>query len=140
MVDFMISVCYNEEKTEGGYDMCKMVPFEGDKQVADIKLHHIRNIVDQASAAKNINRIMLFGSATEERCSDRSDIDIAVFGNMTKSSYLKSKEFKAFQDAIFRFDFAQDYDILYFSDRQPHSDPILNDIFTGTEIYRRSTL
>ena len=90
MVDFMIFVCYNEEKTEGGYDMCKMVPFEGDKQVADIKLHHIRNIVDQASAAKNINRIMLFGSATEERCSDSSDIDIAVFGNMTKSSYLKS--------------------------------------------------
>ncbi len=118
--------------------MCKMIPFEGEKRVADIKLHHIRNIVDQAAFAKNINRIMLFGSATEERCSEYSDIDIAVFGSLPKSAYLQSKEFKAFQDAVFRFDFSQDYDILYFSDSKPHSDPILHDVLKGTEIYRRS--
>ena len=120
--------------------MCKLVSFEGGKRVADIKLPHIRNIVGQANAAKNINRIMLFGSATEERCTDCSDIDIALFGNLPKSTYLNSKEFKAFQDAIFRFDFDQDYDILYFSDKQPQNAPILNDVFMGTEIYRRSAL
>lgn len=117
--------------------MCKMVPFAGDKRVADIKLRHIENIVQQAAAAKNIKRIMLFGSATEERCTDRSDIDIAVFGELAKSAYLQSREFKRFQDGIFRFDLEQDYDILYFSDQKQNRDAILHDINTGTEIYRR---
>ena len=47
--------------------MCRMVSFEGDKKVAEIKLRHIQNIAEQASTANNINRIVLFGSATEEQ-------------------------------------------------------------------------
>ena len=39
--------------------MCRMVSFEGDKKVADIKLRHIKNIAEQASTADNINRIVL---------------------------------------------------------------------------------
>lgn len=117
--------------------MCRMVSFAGDKKVADIKLKHIQNIAEQALTAKNINRIMLFGSATEDRCTERSDIDIAVFGDLAKAAYLRSKEFKQFQDRVFMFDMDQDYDILYFSDKKQNQDPILSDIYRGTEIYRR---
>ena len=117
--------------------MCRMVSFEGDKKVADIKLRHIKNIAEQASTANNINRIVLFGSATEERCTERSDIDIAVFGYLSKAAYLRSKEFKQFQDRVFLFDMDQDYDILYFSENKNNRDPILQNINMGTEIYRR---
>jgi predicted nucleotidyltransferase len=117
--------------------VCRLVSFEGDKKVADIKLPYIQNIAEQASTAKNINRIMLFGSATEERCTERSDIDIAVFGDLSKTTYLRSKEFKQFQDRVFLFDLDQDYDILYFSEKKKNHDPILYDIYRGTEIYRR---
>ena len=34
-----------------------------------------------AERTSNICRIMLFGSSIEARCTDNSDIDIAVFGN-----------------------------------------------------------
>ena len=118
--------------------MCKLVPFDGDTRVADIKLPHIHNIVRQASRTKNINRVMLFGSAIEDRCTDHSDIDIAVFGDIPKMKYLRSKEYKQFQDGIFRFDLDQDYDILYFSDSARQCDVILNDIANGAEIYRRA--
>lgn len=117
--------------------MCRMASFEGDKKVADIKLRHIQNIAEQASTANNINRIVLFGSATEERCTERSDIDIAVFGDLSKAAYLRSKEFKQFQDRVFLFDMDQDYDILYFSENKNNRDLILQNIYMGTEIYRR---
>ena len=117
--------------------MCKLISFGDGITVAEIKYRHIENIAKQAGACKNINRIMLFGSSIEERCTDRSDIDIAVFGDMTKAKYLNSKEFKQFQDSIFLFDLNQDYDILYFCDGEKHDDNILDDINHGAEIYRR---
>ena len=46
--------------------MCRMVPYKDGRCVADIKLRHIDNISEQAKAAKNIRRIMLFGSALED--------------------------------------------------------------------------
>ena len=117
--------------------MCKLVQLDKDKYVADIKLHHIRNIALQAKRAKNIERIMLFGSATEERCTKTSDIDIAVFGRKTKGRYLDSKEFMAFHDALYQFDWDQDYDVLYFQEGTHKDDSIMLDISQGVEIYRR---
>ena len=117
--------------------MCKMREFADNKYVADIKYDYIKNIALQAETCKNINRIMLFGSAMEERCTDRSDIDIAVFGNETKSRYLRSKEFRDFQSRLFRFGFEQNYDILYFQEGKTSGDSILEDISKGIEIYRR---
>ena len=118
--------------------MCELVQYKDGRYVADIKLKHIKNVSDQAEKCKNISRIVLFGSSTEERCTDLSDIDIAVFGQMPKAKYLGSKEFKRFQDGLFLYDLNQDYDILYFRDGQDHSDPIMTDIGRGTEIYRRA--
>ena len=117
--------------------MCKLVQYRNGRKIADIKIRHIENISKQAKKCKNINRIMLFGSALEERCTDRSDIDIAVFGNMTKSKYLGTKEFREFQDQLFLYDLDQDYDILYFCDGQDYQDAIMDDINDGVEIYRR---
>jgi len=117
--------------------MCKMVRYEKGKYVADIKLPHIRNISVQAEKAKGISRIVLFGSSTEERCSPESDIDIAVFGEKTRS-YIDSKEFKAFKKGLFSFDWDQDYDVLYFKENTNCSAEIMKDIQNGVEIYRRA--
>ena len=95
------------------------------------------NIASEADKCKNISRIMLFGSSLEERCTESSDIDIAVFGKMKKNQYLESSEFRGFQDRVFLYDLNQDYDILYFCEDQEYHDPILNDINQGAEIYRR---
>lgn len=118
--------------------MCRMVPYKDGRCVADIKLRHIDNISEQAKAAKNIRRIMLFGSALEDRCTERSDIDIAVFGDKSKSSYIDSKEFKAFKSGLFRFDWDQDYDVLYFKDDEESKEAIMADISRGVEIFRRT--
>lgn len=120
--------------------MCRLIPFSDKSYVADIKHKYIENIVAQAKDCKNISRIVLFGSALETRCTERSDIDIAVFGKKKQNEYLRSKEFKDFQHRLFAFgnDFKQDYDILYFCDGVEYKDAILNDINNGAEIYRRA--
>ncbi|MBR4782002.1 MAG: nucleotidyltransferase domain-containing protein [Lachnospiraceae bacterium] len=117
--------------------MCQLISIGNGKAVANIKHRHIVNISEQARTCKNISRIMLFGSSLEERCTEKSDIDIAVFGKMKKGKYLDSKEFRKFMDQLFRFDLKQDYDILYFCDGQRYDDAIMADINRGAEIYRR---
>ena len=117
--------------------MCKLDPYKDGRFVADIKLRHIDNIAEQAKEAKNIRRIMLFGSALEERCSERSDIDIAVFGTKAKGSYIDSKEFREFKRGLFRFDWDQDYEVLYFKDDEDCKAAIMTDIRRGVEIFRR---
>ena len=119
--------------------MCRLVKVNNN-YVADIKKKYILNIAEQAKQCANIHRIVLFGSALEERCTDRSDIDIAVFGKKSQSEYRRSKEFKNFQRQLFSFegDFSQDYDILYFCEGKPTDDPILANINQGAEIYRRA--
>lgn len=119
--------------------MCKMVEYKNGQSVAEIKYNHILNISRQAEKCRNITRIVLFGSSLEERCTDKSDIDIAVFGTQTKSKYLQSKEFREFHRQVFLFDMNQDYDILYFTDGRKYTDRIMNDISEGIEIYRRES-
>jgi predicted nucleotidyltransferase len=120
--------------------MCKLIEFDNGSYVADIKHKYIANIAQQAKQCSNISRIVLFGSALETRCTERSDIDIAVFGKKKQNEYLRSKEFKNFQRQLFTFgnDFSQDYDILYFCEEKNNTDAILDDINKGTEIYRRA--
>lgn len=118
--------------------MCKMVPYEENGYVAEIKLPHIKNITEQAKKTKHIQRIMLFGSSLEERCTGDSDIDIAVFGDKTKGSYIDSKEFRDFKSSLFSFDWNQDYDVLYFKDKEPYKADIIMNINNGVEIFRRA--
>ena len=119
--------------------MCSLVEIENGGYVADIKHKYIINIADAAKDCKNISRIMLFGSATQTRCTESSDIDIAVFGRKKRNEYLRSGEFKSFQRKLFSFgDVSQNYDILYFCDEKTGDDPIMRDIDSGTEIFRRA--
>ena len=120
--------------------MCRLVKYKGGRAVADIKMKYLDNIVEQAEKCEHVQRIMLFGSALEERCTDRSDIDIAVFGDQTKGKYLQSKEFMDFQGKVFQYGFEQDYDILYFQEGKKYDDQILVDINQGAEIFRRTSV
>ena len=120
--------------------MCNLIEFDNGAYVADIKKKYIANITEQAKQCSNISRIVLFGSALETRCTERSDIDIAVFGKKKQNEYLRSKEFKNFQRQLFSFgnDFSQDYDILYFCESKNYTDAILEDVNKGVVIYRRA--
>lgn len=122
--------------------MCLLKKYADGKFVADIKYDYIVNIANQASACKNISRIVLFGSAKEERCSSESDIDIAVFGDMSKAQFLRSKEYDAFHSGVVSYggDFSQDYDIIYFCNGKSGNSGIMPDISEGVEIYRRAVL
>ncbi|MBQ7719042.1 MAG: nucleotidyltransferase domain-containing protein [Clostridia bacterium] len=116
--------------------MCRLVEYKNGR-VADIKLKYIENIARQAAKTRHITRIMLFGSALEERCREDSDVDIAVFGDIPRSGYFRLKEYKNFQDSIFDFDFDQDYDILYYQQDKEYKSAVMKDINKGVEIYRR---
>ena len=118
--------------------MCQMADIGDGRLVADIKKSYILNIAEQAKRCDNISRVVLFGSALDTRCTEQSDIDIAVFGKRPQTEYLRSREFKEFQHRLFAFSFAQDYDILYFCDSADNQSAIMGDILKGTEIYRRS--
>ena len=120
--------------------MCKLVPLENGSLVADIKVKYIKNITDQAKQCKNIDYIMLFGSSLEERCTENSDIDIAVFGEKLESKYLVSGEFHRFHEQVYLYDLAQDYDILYFTKNKSYKNAIMTDIQNGVEIYRRAAV
>ena len=120
--------------------MCKLITKkvqDRDIKVADIKSDYIDNIVSSASLCNQINRIILFGSAIEERCTERSDIDIAVFGSQTKSKMFASKGYKDFVQSVVSYGGAQDYDILYFDDRKEHAGSIMSDIQYGEVLYAR---
>ena len=106
--------------------------------VAEIKYDHIMNIVRQAEKCPNITRIMLFGSSTEERCSERSDIDIAVFGKKQRGRYILSGEFSNFQKSIYLYDLRQDYDVLYYVEGKHYDDAVIGNINKGIEIYRKA--
>ena len=131
----MLFVFFDEEEM---MSMCRLVPYKDGRSVADIKLDHINNISEQAKKTRHIDRIMLFGSSLEARCTEKSDIDIAVFGSRSKGRYINSKEFRDFKSNLFRFDWDQEYDVLYFRENTECRDPIMMDISQGVEIYRRA--
>lgn len=121
--------------------MCKIVTISIDGKeiaVADIKLDYIKNIVKLASRCEKIKRIVLFGSALEDRCSKESDIDLAVFGDESEGKVLLSKSYKDFVKGVFAYDFSQNYDILYFKNNSQNTLPIMANINKGTVLYEKA--
>lgn len=98
--------------------MCKLVRLSDKTElmVADIKRDFILNIMDCASLCKEIKKIVLFGSALEERCTSDSDIDIAIIGDIARSKFSTNKGYLSFRKKVFGYDLNQDYDMLYFKD------------------------
>lgn len=106
-------------------------------KVADIKKDYIVNITKQAHLCPAIDKIVLFGSAVEERCTEESDIDIAIFGNLSEYQFLASKEYRQFATLIYQYGDFQDYDILYFRTGKKDKSNILKQIDKGETIYLR---
>lgn len=119
--------------------MCKVTEMKiGDRtiRVAEIKQQYISNIVNAARNCDYIDRVILFGSSLEERCTDLSDIDLAVFGNVAKGKCLTSKKYERFLKQVYSYnDFQQAYDILYFKSGKKCQSPIIEDINRGEVIY-----
>ncbi|MBQ8919742.1 MAG: nucleotidyltransferase domain-containing protein [Acidaminococcaceae bacterium] len=107
-------------------------------RVAEIKQKYIENVIDAARKCSLIDRVILFGSSIEERCSESSDIDIAVFGTQPSYRALSSKKYERFARQLYAFDdYAQSYDILYFKTGTKINSPIMADINRGEVLYER---
>ena len=68
--------------------MCQLVSLDVNGKtinVASLKIKYIKNIIDNISRCNLIDKVVLFGSSLEERCTENSDIDIAIFGKKTKT-------------------------------------------------------
>lgn len=125
--------------------MCRVVEIEveGKKiRVADIKQKYISNIIESAKQCSYIDRIVLFGSATSSRCRETSDIDLAIFGSVTKYKCLNSKSYRDFTGRLYAYDdHNQNYDLLYFKTNSfdRNKSRIVEDIARGEELYVRET-
>ncbi len=128
--------------------MCKLVSlntnYGAEIQVADIKKTFIDNIIELAPLCKQISEIILFGSALEEKCTDKSDIDIAIISNLTINALCKNKGFSKFIEAVYNIDLSQDYDRVYFTsieeiEKKQEVAPICKELLQkGKIIYRRT--
>lgn len=98
--------------------MCKLVDIKLNDgtyiKVADIKKRYIENIISSASKCKQIDYIILFGSALEERCTDESDIDIAIISKYTIDRLSKLESYLKFITEVYDLNLYQEYDRLYF--------------------------
>ena len=60
--------------------MCRLVDIKTnhgeDIRIADVKRDEIINIINAASLCKKIDVLILYGSALEDRCNEKSDIEI----------------------------------------------------------------
>jgi predicted nucleotidyltransferase len=99
--------------------MCKLVSFKTSDgteiKVADIKAKTLEQIIDLASICKKIDYVFLFGSTVEERCTDKSDIDIAIVSNVSRAKLFRAKDYNQFTSGLYNIDSEQDYDILQFN-------------------------
>lgn len=125
--------------------MCKLMSIQSNTgnnvEVADIKAGVIKKILEIASICPKIDYIYIFGSSVEERCTEKSDIDIAIVSNVIRSKLFRSKDYRDFILKLYSINTEQDYDILQFNSIktiQESKDAVCSDILTkGKLIYRR---
>lgn len=121
--------------------MCRVVELNIDGRlirVADVKQKYMANIIDAAQKCDYIDRVVLFGSACGQRCTEESDIDLAIFGNQTKYKCLMSKKYRSFLEQVYQFDnHNQAYDFLYFRTGDNNRSHIMSDIEKGEVLYVR---
>ncbi len=125
--------------------MCKLVKVNGNAAgtiyVADIKAGIISQIAEIAGLCPKIDCIYLFGSCLETRCTDDSDIDLAIVANIGVSKLVNNRGFRQFKERLYHIDANQDYDFLYFKsvDQMKNSpDFVCRDIIDkGKVIYEK---
>ncbi len=120
--------------------MCQVKELKIDNKIfyiADIKHKYMDNIVDAAKKCDLIDKVIVFGSSLEDRCTDSSDIDIAVFGSKTKYKTYHSKSYDDFLKQVYGYDLNQDYDVLYFKTGEESQQQIFKNILNGATIYAK---
>lgn len=125
--------------------MCRLVSIQTntgkDIKVADIKAEIIKKILEIAPICSKIDHIYIFGSSVEERCTEKSDIDMAIVSNIVRSKLFNSKDYKEFTNRLYNIDLEQDYDILQFNSMdslKKCKDAVCRDILTkGKLVYSR---
>jgi predicted nucleotidyltransferase len=136
-------IVLDQERQEGGLHMCKVTAFTIDGRtihMADIKQKYVANIIDAARKCDYIDKIILFGSALEERCRENSDMDLAVFGNQPEGKCLTSAKYKRFAQQLSSFDeYKQNYDLLYFKTGNKYEGMIMGHIMEGETLYERQS-
>ena len=105
--------------------------------VADIKKSCIENIISSIHLCSAIDKVVLFGSATQTDCTDSSDVDIAIFGKKSKTKMFSSKGYRNFVNSVVSFSYLQDYDLLYFDSTKKNKSVILEDINNGVVLFER---
>ena len=129
--------------------MCKLVNIKTNNgeevRVADIKREEIMNVIKAASLCKKIDMLILYGSALEDRCDERSDIDIAVVSKYPISKLCKLKSFHDFTTYIYKYNMDQEYDFLYFKsydeiNQSQDSEMIASEIMKKGKIIYRGTV
>lgn len=125
--------------------MCKLVEIKNNTnniiKVASIKADTIQKIIEYASLCGKIDYIYLFGSSVEERCTQKSDIDLAIISNITRSRLYQNKTYDKFRTNIYNIDDKQDYDFLHFNslkELKNSRDSVCKDILeNGVMLYIR---
>lgn len=125
--------------------MCKLVKITnslGEQiEVAEIKADTIKKIIKIAKICDKIDYIYLFGSSVEERCTDESDIDLAIISNVSASKLCNRSSYREFKERLYAIDTEQEYDRLQFNSLKAirnSKEPICLDIISkGKLLYQR---
>ena len=125
--------------------MCKLVKITnslGEQiEVAEIKADTIKKIIKIAKICDKIDYIYLFGSSVEERCTDESDIDLAIISNVSASKLCNRSSYREFKERLYAIDTDQEYDRLQFNSLKAirnSKDPVCLDIISkGKLLYQR---
>jgi predicted nucleotidyltransferase len=125
--------------------MCKLVKITnslGEQiEVAEIKADTIKKIIKIAKICDKIDYIYLFGSSVEERCTDESDIDLAIISNVSASKLCNRSSYREFKERLYAIDRDQEYDRLQFNSLKAmrnSKEPVCLDIISkGKLLYQR---
>ena len=125
--------------------MCKLVKITnslGEQiEVAEIKADTIKKIIKIAKICDKIDYIYLFGSSVEERCTDESDIDLAIISNVSASKLYNRSSYREFKERLYAIDRDQEYDRLqfnYLKAMRNSKEPVCLDIISkGKLLYQR---
>ncbi|MEZ3461310.1 MAG: nucleotidyltransferase domain-containing protein [Lachnospiraceae bacterium] len=125
--------------------MCKLVKITnslGEQiEVAEIKADTIKKIIKIAKICDKIDYIYLFGSSVEERCTDESDIDLAIISNVSASKLYNRSSYREFKERLYAIDRDQEYDRLQFNSLKAmrnSKEPVCLDIISkGKLLYQR---
>lgn len=125
--------------------MCKLVKITnslGEQiEVAEIKADTIKKIIKIAKICDKIDYIYLFGSSVEERCTDESDIDLAIISNVSAFKLCNRSSYREFKERLYAIDTDQEYDRLQFNSLKAirnSKEPICLDIISkGKLLYQR---